>query len=65
LIAASATLALKAVEWFRRALFFMVSPDSRANLARLQAEVPLSALSKKPGPALFYPAKSGETETEM
>src|SRR5262245_47835967 len=30
----------------------MVSPDSRANLARRQAEVPLSALCKKPSPAL-------------
>src|SRR6516162_4555235 len=32
----------------------MVSPDSRANLARCQAKVPLSALCKKPRPALPY-----------
>jgi putative oxidoreductase len=31
----------------------MASPDSRANLARRQAEVPLNALCKKPSPALF------------
>jgi|SRR5262249_47422346 len=31
----------------------MVSPDSRANLARRQAEIPLNALCKKPRPALF------------
>jgi hypothetical protein len=30
----------------------MVSPDSRANLARRQAETPLSALCRFPGPAL-------------
>src|SRR5262245_19092562 len=30
----------------------MVSPDSRAHVARRQAEVPLSALCKKPSPAL-------------
>src|SRR5262245_28665414 len=35
----------------------MVSPDSRANLARRQAEVPLNALCKKPSPALADPAK--------
>jgi hypothetical protein len=37
--AASATFALKAGVWFRRAL--MISPDSRAHRARRQAETPL------------------------
>jgi len=36
----------------------MVSPDSRANLARRQAEVPLSALCKKPSPALQAVARA-------
>jgi hypothetical protein len=36
----------------RRARLLMVSPDSRANLARRQAETPLSALCRFPGPAL-------------
>jgi hypothetical protein len=31
----------------------MVSPDSRANLARRQAETPLIALFRFPGPALL------------
>jgi hypothetical protein len=31
----------------------MVSPDSRANLARRQAETPLIALFRFPEPALF------------
>jgi hypothetical protein len=30
----------------------MFSPDSRANLARRQAEIPLNALCKNPGPPL-------------
>jgi hypothetical protein len=34
LMAASATFALKAGVWFRRGLLLIVSPDSRANLAR-------------------------------
>src|SRR5262249_32111501 len=33
----------------------MVSPDSRANLARRQAEDPLNALCKNPSPALCEP----------
>jgi len=31
----------------------MLSPDSRANLARCQAEAPLIALRRFPKPALF------------
>src|SRR6266446_1826708 len=52
LIAAIATFALKADEWFRRGLLLMLSPDSRANLARCQAEAPLIALCRFPKPAL-------------
>jgi hypothetical protein len=40
-MAASATFALKAGVWFRRGLLLIISPDSRANLARRQAETPL------------------------
>jgi hypothetical protein len=53
LIAAIATFALKADAWFRRGLLLMLSPDSRANLARCQAEAPLIALCRFPKPALF------------
>src|SRR5262245_39014196 len=52
LIAAIATFALKADVWFRRGLLLMLSPDSRANLARWQAEAPLIALCRFPKPAL-------------
>jgi hypothetical protein len=52
LTAASATFALKAGVWFRRARLVIVSPDSRANLARRQAETPLIALFRFPEPAL-------------
>src|SRR3977135_1708654 len=51
-MAASATCALKAGVWFRRARLLIVSPDSRANLARRQAEIPLIALFRFPEPAL-------------
>src|SRR5947209_18012667 len=51
-MAASATFALKAGVWFRRARLLMVSPDSRAHRARRQAETPLSALCRFPEPAL-------------
>jgi len=44
---------LKAGVWFRRARLLIVSPDSRANLARRQAEIPLIALFRFPEPALF------------
>src|SRR5215467_11753271 len=54
LIAAIATFALKADVWFRRGLLLMLSPDSRANLARCQAEAPLIALCRFPKPALVY-----------
>ena len=51
-MAASATLALNAGAWCRRARLLIVSPDSRDNLARRQAETPLSALCRFPEPAL-------------
>jgi hypothetical protein len=51
LTAASATFALKAGAWFRRARLLIVSPDSRANLARRQAETPLIAPFRFAGPA--------------
>ena len=38
--------------WFRRPRLLIVSPDSRANLARRQAEIPLIALFRFPEPAL-------------
>src|SRR5258706_7018180 len=53
-MAASASLALKAGESFRRARLLMVSPDSRAYRARRQAETPLSVLCRFPGPALNH-----------
>jgi hypothetical protein len=37
--------------WFRRARLLIVSPDSRANLARRQAETPLIAPFRFAGPA--------------
>jgi hypothetical protein len=40
--------------WFRRARLLIVSPDSRANLARRQAETPLIALFRFPEPALRF-----------
>jgi len=52
LTAASATFALKAGVWFRRARLLIVSPDSRANFARRQAETPLMAPFRLAGPAL-------------
>jgi hypothetical protein len=36
-----------------KGLLLMLSPDSRANLARCQAEAPLIALRRFPKPALF------------
>jgi hypothetical protein len=51
--AASATFALKAGVWFRRARLLIVSPDSRANFARRQAEIPLIAPFRLVGPALI------------
>ena len=42
----------KAGVWFRRARLLIVSPDSRANLARRQAETPLIALFRFAEPAL-------------
>src|SRR3974377_571376 len=55
-MAARATFALKAGVWCRRARLLIVSPDSRANLARRQAETPLIALCRFPGPALILDA---------
>ena len=48
--AAKATFALKVGVWFRRVRFFIVAPDSQAKHACLQAEIPLNALFKIPGP---------------
>jgi len=39
--------------WFRRARLLIVSPDSRVNLARRQAETPLIALFRFAGPAQY------------
>jgi hypothetical protein len=52
LMAARATFALKAGVWFRRGRRFMVSPDSQAQRARCQAEIPLIAMCKIPEPLL-------------
>jgi len=41
---------LKAGVWFRRARFFIIAPDSQAQNACRQAEIPLNALFKIPGP---------------
>src|SRR5450830_1116155 len=54
-MAESATFALKAGVWFRRGLLLIVSPDSRANLARRQTETPLSVLCRFLRPALSSP----------
>jgi len=43
----------------RRARLLMVSPDSRVNLARRQAETPLSDLFRFAGPALMPPVYRG------
>jgi hypothetical protein len=51
-MAASATFALKAGEWFRRGRLFMVSPV-RGDHRRFQAEIPLIVLSRFSGPALL------------
>src|SRR5216684_2935180 len=50
-MAARATLALKAGEWFRRGRLLMVSPV-HGDYRRCQAEIPLIVLSKLPRPAL-------------
>src|ERR1700681_4377960 len=52
LMAARATFALKAGEWFRRGRLLMVSPV-RGNYRRCQAEIPLIVLSRFPRPALY------------
>src|SRR5258705_10262182 len=49
-MAASATFALKAGVWLRRGRLLIVSPDLRGNLARRQAETPLSELFRFSGP---------------
>jgi hypothetical protein len=59
LTAASATFALKAGVWFRRARLVIVSPDSRDNLVRRQAETPLIALCRFPEPALTLSDATG------
>src|SRR5258708_22205978 len=50
-MAARATFALKAGEWFRRGRLLMVSPV-HGNYRRCQAEIPLIVLSRFPRPAL-------------
>jgi hypothetical protein len=50
-MAANATFALKAGEWFRRGRLFMVSPV-RGDHRRFQAEIPLIDLFKFAEPAL-------------
>jgi hypothetical protein len=57
LTAASATFALKAGVWFRRARLLIVSPDSRVNLARRQAETPLIPLFRFLRPAVYPPVE--------
>jgi hypothetical protein len=44
---------LKAGVWFPRVLLLIVAPDSQAQRARCQAETPLIALCRIPGPALW------------
>src|SRR5262249_18514518 len=51
LMAARATFALKAGEWFRRGRLLMVSPV-HGDYRRCQAEIPLIVLCRFPGPAL-------------
>src|ERR1700741_2927447 len=55
LMAARATFALKAGEWFRRGRLLMVSPV-HGNYRRCQAEIPLIVLSRFPRPALASPS---------
>jgi hypothetical protein len=50
-MAAIATFALKAGEWFRRGLLLIISPV-RGDYRRCQAEIPLIVLCSFPGPAL-------------
>ncbi|MGY2803331.1 hypothetical protein ACVIHF_000061 [Bradyrhizobium sp. USDA 4506] len=52
LTAARATFALKAPEWFQRGRLLIVAPDSQAQRARCQAEIPLIVLCRIPRPAL-------------
>src|SRR6516225_3426518 len=51
LMAARATFALKAGEWFRRGRLLMVSPV-HGDYRRCQAEIPLIVLCRFPEPAL-------------
>ena len=53
-MADSATLALKADVWLRRARLLKSAPESRDNLARFQAELPLITPSRFPEPALQF-----------
>jgi hypothetical protein len=54
---------LKAGVWFRRARLLIVSPDSRVNLARRQAETPLIPLFRFLRPALSGAAASSKVGT--
>src|SRR5437660_1552846 len=46
-------LRLKAGVWFRRARLFIFAPNSQAKHACRQAEIPLNALFKIPGPPQY------------
>src|SRR4030081_2721756 len=65
LIAARATFALKAGVWFRRGRLLIVSPDSRGNLARRQAENstyrPVQILEASSATVNLTPPISGST----
>jgi hypothetical protein len=52
-MAASATFALKAGQWFRRSRLFMVSPV-HGDYRRCQAEIPLMVLFRFPEPAQTF-----------
>src|SRR3954453_22899277 len=59
LIAASATLALKAAAWVRRVRLVMFAPDPR-QLRRSQAEIPLIGLSEFGRPPLADRDQGGD-----
>src|SRR5215212_11718913 len=64
LIAASATLALKAAAWVRRVRLVMFAPDPR-QLRRSQAEIPLIGLSEFGRPPLYPVARRKRTPTKV
>ena len=52
---------MKTGVWLPRVLLLIVAPDSQAQRARCQAETPLIALCRIPGPALSVAASRGIT----